>query len=282
MTEREHMLRSRPWQFLLAAVASSWTLWCLAVGIGGHMSHTFSSAMLIAGVFCIPVSALCFIFAAHDPDAAGEFWRRLFDVRRLSAAGALTAVFLLPAVACVAALFDFFSAGRVPHFAMFHGPDFNAANLIKALGFGLVVGPFLEEVGWRGYALRPLEIRYGALAGALTIACVHAAWHLPLFFYAGTYQQRLGAFTLDFWRFMLSMAAFDILAAALFNAMSDSVLAAVLFHCSFNLAGGLFDLSPAGAWVKDALTVTLAILVILGTRGRLFLKSIDRAALRNG
>jgi len=281
MNDRALLSTSRPWQFLLTAVGSSWTLWWVAVAIGGRMSHSFSSAMLLAGVVCVPVSALFFIYLAHDSAAAGEFWRRLFDVRRLSAGGTLVAVFLLPAVACLAAALDGFAGGRMPHFAISHGPDFSLIYLLKAFGFGLMVGPFLEEVGWRGYALAPLQVRYGALAGALTLACVHAAWHLPLFYFGGSYQQQLGAFSLDFWRFMLTMAAFDVLAAALFNAMSESVLAAVLFHFSFNLSGGMFDLSPLGAWGRDAFTVALAIAVVALTRGRLFVKTIDRSAMRN-
>jgi uncharacterized protein len=266
---------SRPWHFLAAAVSTSWTLWWFAVAFGERMGHAFSSAMLIGGLLCISASALYFVYAAHNSAASKEFWRGLFDVRRLSIRGTLIAIFLLPTIACAVAVVDGFRIGHMPDFAMAHGAGIKPIDFFKALVFGLVVGPILEEMGWRGYALKPLQMRYGALTGALTLACVHAAWHLPLFYFAGTYQQKLGLLTPDFWRFMASVAAFDIIAAALFNAMRESVLAAILFHFSFNLAGGLFELSPVGTWSRDAITVTLAIAVILCTRSRLFVKSAD-------
>jgi len=260
---------SRPWYFLLAAVGSSWTFWWLAVALGGRISHSLSTLMLIAGVLCIPVSALYFVFGAQDVAASREYWHRIFDVRRLSVGGILIAVVVLPGLACVAAVVDGFSKQRMPNFALLHGLVLQPVLILKALGFGLVVAPFLEEMGWRGYALKPLQAQYGALAGALMLACVHAAWHLPLFFLAGTYQDKLGILTVDFWRFMVSVAAFDVIAAALFGAMKESALAAILFHFSFNLAGMLFDLSPVGTWSRDAFTVALSVIVIFGTRGRL-------------
>jgi membrane protease YdiL (CAAX protease family) len=266
---------SRPWRFLAAAVGSSWTLWWLAIAVGRRMGHSFSSAMLVGGLFCVAASAVYYIYRARDSAVSHEFWSRLFDVRRLSLKGAMVAIFLLPAIACAVAALDGFRTGHMPDFALAHGPSTGPLDLIKALGIGLVVGPFLEEMGWRGYALKPLQMRYGALGGALTLACVHAAWHLPLFYFAGTYQQKLGVLTLGFWRFMITVAAFDIIAAALFNVMGDSALAAILFHFSFNLAGGLFDLSPVGAWSRDAVTVALAIAVILCTRSRLFVKPTE-------
>jgi uncharacterized protein len=51
-------------------------------------------------------------------------------------------------------------------------------------------GPLGEEFGWRGYALPEMTDRYGWRAASLALGLVWAAWHLPLFFMAGTSQNQ--------------------------------------------------------------------------------------------
>jgi membrane protease YdiL (CAAX protease family) len=55
--------------------------------------------------------------------------------------------------------------------------------------FAIVIfGPgagFAEELGWRGYALEPLQQRYTARTASLIIGVAWSAWHLPLFLSGG-------------------------------------------------------------------------------------------------
>jgi len=43
------------------------------------------------------------------------------------------------------------------------------------------VGPFLEELGWTGFALPKLRQRYGVLTTGLVMGLLWSAWHFPLF-----------------------------------------------------------------------------------------------------
>ena len=53
---------------------------------------------------------------------------------------------------------------------------------IVATGIALgLVGPFLEELGWTGFALPRLRERYGVLTTGLVMGLLWAAWHFPLF-----------------------------------------------------------------------------------------------------
>jgi membrane protease YdiL (CAAX protease family) len=53
---------------------------------------------------------------------------------------------------------------------------------IVAVGIALgLVGPFLEELGWTGFALPRLRERYSVLATGLVMGLLWAAWHFPLF-----------------------------------------------------------------------------------------------------
>lgn len=49
-----------------------------------------------------------------------------------------------------------------------------------AIAIGLV-GPFLEELGWTGFALPRLRERYSVFATGLVMGLLWSAWHFPLF-----------------------------------------------------------------------------------------------------
>jgi uncharacterized protein len=53
---------------------------------------------------------------------------------------------------------------------------------IAAAGIAVgLVGPFLEELGWTGFALPRLRRRYGVFTTGLWMGLLWGAWHFPLF-----------------------------------------------------------------------------------------------------
>lgn len=59
-----------------------------------------------------------------------------------------------------------------------------ADNRLSIIATGIAIGltgPFLEELGWTGFALPRLRKRYGVLATGLVMGLLWASWHFPLF-----------------------------------------------------------------------------------------------------
>jgi len=52
----------------------------------------------------------------------------------------------------------------------------------------IFLGGGQEEFGWRGYALPVLEKKFGIWLANIILGIIHAFWHLPLWFIAGTSQ----------------------------------------------------------------------------------------------
>ena len=95
-----------------------------------------------------------------------------------------------------------------------------------------------EESGWRGYALPKLQASMSAISASLFVTLWWVLWHLPRFFYFdGFLDQGFSALPL----FALQLLLLSILLTWLYNSSRGSILAAALFHGSFNF----FLTSPA-------------------------------------
>jgi uncharacterized protein len=105
-------------------------------------------------------------------------------------------------------------------------PDWSTLALTVLLL--LAVGGQWEEPGWRGYAQPRLEAGRSALAAALWLGLIGIGWHLPLML-AGLLP----------WSELVVIPALFIVWAWAYNSTGGSLLIAVLFHFSSNLAGAL-------------------------------------------
>jgi len=265
--------KSRIFLFFFLAYSGTWIFWWIAVAIGKPVSDPVTFWLLAIGGLFVPASALFLTYATYDPTTVRDYWSRLLDFKRLSFGGVAAAVLIMPTTAIVAIAFDGHRNDLPRSFAHLYALASQPLLLFSFLGLGFVFGPVPEEMGWRGYALKPLQQAYGVLAGVVLLSCVHAVWHLPLFYLAGSYQQELGVLTTGFWLFMASTMAFGVIAAALFNAMSESVLAVILLHWSANMTQESFNLSSAANWYWKGSIIILAVFLVIVTRGKLFLQN---------
>lgn len=252
---------ARGGRFLFLAVVMSWMVWWPAAAVAGTLGHAFVNAAILAGTACVPLAAFALLVLRDTAAQRADYWRGVCAVRGRLPAFAVAA-FLMPLLAFAVAAADAVAGGHSLQAGALAGAGLAPLLYLKTFAFGVVVGPVLEELGWRGYALSPLQERCGARRGALVLASVHALWHVPLFFIAGSAQQKLGFLTPDFWRFLADVMVFDVIAAALYVRAGRSTLAAIVFHAAFNASALLFVLSPAAAWTRDLLAGALCMLAL--------------------
>jgi uncharacterized protein len=102
-------------------------------------------------------------------------------------------------------------------------------TLIKGLLYAPVVA--FEEVGWRGFALPRLQIRYTALISSLVLGLIWAIWHLPLFWLGSFDYSKM---SLGWWT--LEVMAVSIILTWLFNNGRGSLWMPCLFHATTNMS----------------------------------------------
>lgn len=110
---------------------------------------------------------------------------------------------------------------------------------------GWAVGPWGEELGWRGYAQPRLQRRWGAFATSLLVGAIWWTWHhWPMATPAGG--------SLSYWfahfgpsgAFLVFELANSVLMAWLYNSTGGSLPVAWAAHVGLSLGGNLVHINP--------------------------------------
>ena len=124
--------------------------------------------------------------------------------------------------------------------------DEKAALLLFGIGWGLALG-FFEELGWTGFAVPTLRLRYGVLATGHIVGLLYGAWHFltngfwPSGTISGALSLALFVTVRGFGLLVGSLLAFRVLMVWVYD-RTESLLVAMLIHAS--LAASTLILDP--------------------------------------
>jgi uncharacterized protein len=249
--------------FVGLAFVWSWTLWGLGsllplTGVGGEMAT-------IAGRFGPTGAAFALAVAIGGRRGVREL---LAPLSRWRAPAHLWAITLLGPVAVVLSAIALTAAmGERP--GTFNDPA-TAYMVLPAFVTILVVGgPLGEEIGWRGFALDPLQVRAGPVLASVVLGMVWGLWHLPLFLDPGQIQHALPLML-----YLGQTTSTAVIYTWLWN-RTRSLPVVITLHTMTNLVAGAFPLlrpdapSNLAFGVAVALAGGAALVLILATRGRL-------------
>jgi membrane protease YdiL (CAAX protease family) len=118
--------------------------------------------------------------------------------------------------------------------------------LLMGIAVGLGAGIF-EELGWTGFAMPRLRLRYGVLATGLIVGVLWGAWHFFMNFWASgvTSGELSMAIFVPTWLLGIlvgQLPAYRVLMVWVYDRTQESVLVAMLMHVS--LAASTIILMP--------------------------------------
>jgi membrane protease YdiL (CAAX protease family) len=246
---RAFVQRHRLAAFVGLAYALSWAAWIplvvrdARVVPGGSVTH-------FPGLLGPAVAAFVIVALTEGSVGVGRLLRRLVLVSKPSLR------FFLYSLSPLAFLLLSFVAAKVAGVPIPPVRDFGLYSGLPALSLPLVLLLVLlftgygEETGWRGFALGPLQERYGPVKGTLMLAVIWAGWHTPAFWFVEGYRAMNVATLVG--GFGLGICAGSVVLARILNRTSGSVLAAALWHATYNLTSA----TAAGRGLIGAVTTS--------------------------
>lgn len=211
-------------QFFLLAVALLIPFWVIGAVTGLQLLPGLPAAAL--GTFCPAVAAAILVYRDRRGPGVVALLKRSADLQ--SKIWLAPALLLMPIVMTLS--FGVLRLSGVPVPA----PRIALADalILSAVGF---VGALGEELGWSGYAIDPMQARWGALRAGIMMGWIWAMYH-----YIGLAQAHRSLAWVAWWT--IGTVALRVIIVWLYNNGGRSVLIAALFHTTVNVTWLLFPI----------------------------------------
>lgn len=250
-----------PWIYFLATYLWSGVFGGAAILFDVSMETAVGLVLVLLAATGPMVTGIAFTYLTRDKAGRRDYWKRIIDIKRIPAKWYLAIFLFVPALNSLAALLDRLTGGSGATWgeaALNFVTD--PSSIILPILFASLF-PFIEELGWRGYALDRLQEKRSALASSLMLSVFWSVWHLPMFFVRDSYQASLGIGTPAFWLFLFGFVPLTFAFTWVYNNTGRSILAMILFHSMVNFTGELIALTERADTISIGLWFVVAIVI---------------------
>lgn len=260
MSLREQIRRHPLIAYVVLAYLLSWSYW-IPLALKGAVVEPGGSVTHLPGLLGPALAALLVPLLAGDRKGLADLLRRLPHVSRPVWRFWLVSLspLLFLGLALLVATLTSASVPPLSDFARYSGLPALALWAVVPIVFA--VNGLGEETGWRGFALPRLQERFGPLRGTLLLAVIWAAWHAPMFRVVETYRLMTPAMLV--FGFGLGIVAGTLVLAHVTHETGGSVLAAALWHVSYNMTTATAAGRGIVAAVATSCVMSWAVLVLV-------------------
>jgi uncharacterized protein len=255
MKTSKAFIKSHPLlSYFALTFAISWGGMLLVIAVGGA-----GGVPMLAWVAGPPIAGILLTGLVYGRAGFRDLLTRM---RRWRVGARWYAVALLTAPLVFTAILLAFSLSSPEFLPRILTTSNTASVLLFGIGWGLIGGGFLEELGWTGFAVPTLlrRMRYGVLSTGLTVGAMWAVLHFLAFYYLGRPSGAipLAIFVpLDVFITVMGMTAFRVLMVWVYDRSGGSLLVAgILMHASYTAF--TFILAPLTISGVAFLTITFA------------------------
>ena len=217
-----------PLKFFILVFAFSIPLWIIDVMIETKRSSLNFSVIDIIAAFIPIIVANILVYKEEGKSGVHKLFKRIFDFDRITNKIWYLTIFCLPFLLYFLIYLSIYLL-KLPLSNNSQIP-FQSIPFLFILFF---IGSVCEETGYMGYALEPMQEKFGAFGASILIGIPWAIWHYP-----SIIQQGHDAIWIA-WA-TLGTVAVRVLIVWIFNNTGESLFACVLLHTMMNLGRPLF------------------------------------------
>ncbi len=217
-----------PLKFFLLVFALSIPLWAIDTMIAVRRLPLDFSITDILAAFTPLIAAGLLVYKEEGLVGVTRLFRRILDFKRITNKIWYVPIIFLPFLMYLLIYLVIRVLGlQLPG-------EFHISLIsIPMLFLLFFVGAVVEETGYMGYAIDPLQERYGALSASILIGIPWAVWHYPSIIQQGH------SLTWIAWG-TLGTVAVRVLIVWIYNNTGKSLFACILFHTMLNVGRPLF------------------------------------------
>jgi membrane protease YdiL (CAAX protease family) len=239
--------------FFVLTYVLSWAIWATALAFqNGLLDWRLPGDPL--SYLAVTVAALTITALSAGSKGVKDLFRRMI-LWRVHVKWYLAAL-LIPGIPAVVAMVTYAALGGSHDV----GALVPASAIVPLLLTQTLLHLLTEELGWRGFALPRLRARFGSLVAGVVLGLLWGAWHIPMFFVAGTRQ------TYPFLGFVVLIVSISVIMTWIFDRTRGSILIAALFHAAMNTwwaATNLLWGATSLFWIFVVATAATAVVVAL-------------------
>lgn len=243
-----------PLTFFVLVYALTVPLWVLSTMVKAGGLPDNLPVTDIGATFVPLIAASILVYREEKFYGVKKLLKRTFDYKRIrQKKWYIPIIFLMPLLYLVTYTVMRLIGLPVP-------AEWNIPLLTPLIFVFFFIGAAGEELGYMGYAIDPLQNKWGALKASLFIGSLWAVWHLPSMVLLGQTPALIA------WG-LLATVGFRILYVWLYNNTGKMVFGVILFHAISNTGrsvfpGGRSYFELAGGAVGYSIIVITAVLVV--------------------
>ncbi len=257
------------WLFFALAFVLSWLFWIPAAIISQSKSPSFLGILYVLGGFGPSISGVFMVYWTQEQAGRRDFWQRALSFRRIGRGWCAFTLLAFPVLVALSVCIEILAGRNIPIFpylAMLAKEPLLIMWIPMIALQVAILGPVSEELGWRGYAIDALQVKWSALVSSLVVGFFWSVWHGPLFFIRdqGNFYYEWGVGTTLFWLFMLRMVLLSVLITWIYNNNRRSILAAILFHFAYNFTFSfVYPIPEAMHLYGTLLILAMAVMIVV-------------------
>ena len=226
--KRKNAVKHKIVLFYCFAFALSWASWLLMFSVYQNSDTIDLITLFFSTIGCLgPLISLVIIEKLSRKEIEVEKILSTIKIRGLDRGWLLSAIFALPVMTLLGNLFYSIIGWQGKLSLMKPGFEdigmFVLPVIVVHFVASLITSPLFEEPGWRGFALRRLQERFGREVGSIIVGVLWWVWHQPMNITFGI-QPTVYSF--------LSMVFFSFMIDSLFNLSGKNLFMAMLAHQS--------------------------------------------------
>lgn len=244
------------------------------IAVQSHKGAEKNLLMLLLAYMGPFVAALIVMYIFHSKEFRADFRNRIYNIRLINPKYLPFTILFLPVAMVISILISIASGQPVEQLRFAEEFKVFDGEVVLSMII-LVLVPFLEELGWRGYGVDSLSGKFNLFKTSLIFAAIWGLWHLPVFFIVDSYQSSLwGQHPLYAFNFFAGIFPLVIIMNFLYYKNKRSIFLSALFHILVNYSSELFEANQVSKCLFTLVLSLTAVIIVLKNKSFFFKEKV--------